>query len=253
MSASLSAQTLPGIIHTVTNPANGHTYHLLETANWSDSEAAAIAMGAHLVTIDDQAEQDFIVASFSQYGGVSRNLWSGYNDEAVEGTWVWADGSTSTYTNWANNEPNNSTANDPIHGEDYATAYPSGKWIDLHDTSVSVWFPVLCGVVEMSSPILAVSNLAGGSTATINVSNATAGGGVMLGYSLTGAGPTTTPFGLVDMSPPISVLPTLTADGAGLATLSTGVPPQASGFTLYMQGADLTSGVLTNSLAEVIL
>jgi hypothetical protein len=230
LSTSLAAQTLPGIIHTATDPATGTTYHLLDQANWTDSEAAAVAMGSHLVTINNQAEQDFITLEFAQFGGVSRNLWSGYNDAAVEGTWVWADGSTSAWTNWANNEPNNSTANDP-NGEDYATAYPGGPWIDLDDTSNNVWFPVLCGVVEVSSPQLVITGLIGGATATITASNATPSGNVLLGYSLTGAGPTTTPFGAVDMSPPITALPTLTADLAGVASLSIGIPGRATGST----------------------
>jgi hypothetical protein len=102
-------------------------------------------------------------------------------------------------------------------------------------------------------PSYTITGLVGGGTATLTVTNATAGGGVLIGYSLTGAGPTNTPFGPVDLSAPITQLPTLTADGAGVATMSTGVPARASGFTVYSQAADLSSGLLTNSLAEVVL
>jgi hypothetical protein len=104
-----------------------------------------------------------------------------------------------------------------------------------------------------SGPSYAITGLVGGGTATLTVTNATAGGSVLIGYSLTGAGPTNTPFGLVDMSAPITQLPTLTADAAGVASMSTAVPGRASGFTLYSQAADLTSGALSNSLAEVVL
>jgi hypothetical protein len=104
-----------------------------------------------------------------------------------------------------------------------------------------------------SGPIYTITGLVGGGTATLTVTGATAGGGVLIGYSLTGAGPTMTPFGMVDMSAPITQLPTLTADAAGVASLSTGIPSRATGFTLYSQGADLASGALTNSLAEPIL
>ena len=99
----------------------------------------------------------------------------------------------------------------------------------------------------------AISGLVGGGTATLTVTNATAGGGVLLAYSLTGAGPTNTPFGPVDMSVPITQLPVLTANAAGTAAVSTGVPNRATGFTIYSQGADLTSTALTNSLALVVL
>jgi hypothetical protein len=103
------------------------------------------------------------------------------------------------------------------------------------------------------SLVYSIVGLTGGGTATLTVTGATAGGGVLVGYSLTGAGPTMTPFGMVDMSMPITQLPTLTADAAGVASLSTGIPGRATGFTLYSQGADLASGALTNSLAEPIL
>ena len=98
-----------------------------------------------------------------------------------------------------------------------------------------------------------ITNLVTGQTANFAVSGATAGGTVILGYSLTGAGPTTTAFGVVDMSLPINTLATMTADSAGNATFSPVVPGGAAGATLYTQGVDLGSGNLTNSLAELIL
>jgi hypothetical protein len=104
-----------------------------------------------------------------------------------------------------------------------------------------------------SGLVYSTSGLVGGASATLTVSGATAGGGVLIGYSLTGAGPTNTPFGPVDMSNPITQLPVLTADGAGVASMTTMVPGRATGFTVYTQAADLTSSTLTNSLAEVVL
>ena len=101
--------------------------------------------------------------------------------------------------------------------------------------------------------VYSITNLVTGQTANFAVSGATAGGTVILGYSLTGAGPTTTAFGVVDMSLPISTLATMTADGSGNATFSPVVPGGAAGATLYTQGVDLSSGNLTNSLAELIL
>ena len=99
----------------------------------------------------------------------------------------------------------------------------------------------------------AITGLVGGGTATLTVSGATVGGGVLIGYSLTGAGPTNTPFGPVDMSSPITQLPVLTANAAGVASMTTGVPGRATGHTVYTQAADLSTSTLTNSLAEVVL
>ena len=85
-------------------------------------------MGANLVSIQTQAENDCIVASLVNMGLNSVNdvIWIGLNDEAVEGTFVWYDQSPVTYTNWASGEPNNNGS-----GEDCVQIYPDGRWNDL--------------------------------------------------------------------------------------------------------------------------
>jgi hypothetical protein len=98
-----------------------------------------------------------------------------------------------------------------------------------------------------------IVGLIGGGSTTLTIVGATPGGDVLVGYSLTGAGPTMTPFGPVDMSPPISTLQPLVANALGVAVLNTGIPARASGFTLYSQAADVATSRLTNSLAEAIL
>jgi hypothetical protein len=66
-----------------------------------------------------------------------------------EGTFAWADGSTSTYTNWDAGEPNNALA-----GEDYAEIRhdsATGNWNDLLDQlAPGGFFTMLLGVVERS-------------------------------------------------------------------------------------------------------
>lgn len=101
--------------------------------------------------------------------------------------------------------------------------------------------------------VYSITGLTAGGTATFTVTGATPFGSVRLGYSLTGAGPTTTPFGVVDMSAPIKVLSILTADAAGTASFAPVVPPGAAGATLYTQGLDMSTVTLTNSLAETVL
>jgi hypothetical protein len=99
-----AAQVLTGPI---TNPANGHDYFLLEQDTWTNSEAEAVALGGHLVTINDAAENQFVFDTFSTFGGVERNLWIGFNDVAVEGSFEWTSGETPGYTDWDPVEPNN--------------------------------------------------------------------------------------------------------------------------------------------------
>ena len=86
---------------------------------------------------------------------------------------------------------------------------------------------------------------AGGSV-TLRARGATPGGIVRIGYSLTGGGPTNTSFGVVELSAPILIFASLTADAAGVAQTSAPVPPSATGLTVWTQALDLTSGSLSN-------
>ena len=49
---------------------------------WDESERFCVRQGGHLITIDDDAENDFA-------RGVGNGLWIGMNDREVEGGWVW--------------------------------------------------------------------------------------------------------------------------------------------------------------------
>ena len=82
---------------------NGNTYLLLSQQNWFNAETEAQSLGGHLVTVNDDAENDWLWSTFQSYG----NLWIGLNDIAAEGTYVWSSGQSSTYLNWASGEPNN--------------------------------------------------------------------------------------------------------------------------------------------------
>ena len=82
----------------VINPDTGHSYYLLTQNNWTGSEAEALTLSGHLVTINDAAENSWIFSNFSQPGRV---LWLGLNDAATAGKFVWTSGQAVTYTNWA--------------------------------------------------------------------------------------------------------------------------------------------------------
>ncbi len=121
---------LPDVpLDTRVNPANGHTYHLLRGGSWTTAEATAISLGGHLATIDDQAEHDWVLAQWHNWQGVDVDLWIGFNDAALEGAFMWADGTPVGYTNWDLNEPN-----DGGTGEDCTAMRknnPAAFWNDL--------------------------------------------------------------------------------------------------------------------------
>jgi hypothetical protein len=100
-------------------------------------------------------------------------------------------------------------------------------------------------------PVMNIFNLEAGQWALWSVSQAASNSNVIMALSLTGAGPVSSPFGPVSLSPPISQwrVPT---NVSGYAEKYIRVPAGASGASVWFQGADLTSGQLTNALADVI-
>jgi len=113
---------------TATGPTisfNGHDYTLLTTDDWAPSEAYAISQGGHLVSIDDAAENTFILGTFRSVG----SIWLGLERVGTGNNladFAWTDGSASTFRNWAGGEPNNYGGN-----ENVVHMYSNGTWNDL--------------------------------------------------------------------------------------------------------------------------
>ncbi|MCX6874715.1 MAG: immunoglobulin domain-containing protein [Verrucomicrobia bacterium] len=159
----------------ITNPANGHTYYLLTANSWTGAQTEAQTLGGNLVTINDAAENDWILTTCGQFFTSSFQLWIGLTDQAVEGQFVWTSGEPVTYTNWAPGEPNNVASGT---GEDYAhmvgTNYnglPSGSWNDATDAASG--FGTQNGVVEVQTPPAVVTVIASGITAQAATLNGT--------------------------------------------------------------------------------
>jgi hypothetical protein len=102
------------------NPATGSRYYRLSNGDWNSLRASAVAMGGDLATINNAAENAWVVANM--IGGTKPFI--GLNDAAQEGTFVWADGSASTYRNWQPGEPNNTAIKDSV----YFDGTPAGTW-----------------------------------------------------------------------------------------------------------------------------
>lgn len=128
----------------ITNPANGHTYAEIECGSWTNCAIVARSFGAHLVTITDEAEQAWLITAFSG----SREYWIGLTDEAEEGLWLWVNGETVSYTNWAPSEPNNFWS----CGEDYVMMnwLRPGQWNDMGSCSPE-WPRITSAIIEQSN------------------------------------------------------------------------------------------------------
>ncbi|HZR19628.1 MAG TPA: C-type lectin domain-containing protein, partial [Verrucomicrobiae bacterium] len=138
----------------VYNPATTHSYFLLTSSSWTEAEAAAISLGGHLVTVNDSAENDWLVSTFSNFGGQPRALWTGLTDAGDEGSFLWSSGEESSYTNWEMGQPDDGAGIYPH--EDYVMIWPSagprnpGFWNDYIDTNTFTQFGFqLYGVVEV--------------------------------------------------------------------------------------------------------
>lgn len=140
-SGTLTIGALP-LLGDVTDPATNVRYVAVAGTTWTASEALAVALGGHLVSIGSAAEQAFVHTNFGNLGGVDRRIWIGFNDAATEGVFQWSDGTPATYANWNPGEPNNSGG-----VEDYAELLGSnGRWNDLNDAGAG--FPHLA-VIEL--------------------------------------------------------------------------------------------------------
>jgi hypothetical protein len=148
---SFAAFGAPGVLDTAINPANNHVYYLLANSNWTNAESAAVALGGTLATVNDSAENNWILDRW----GTNRSLWIGLYDPIIgdgggaehEANFVWASGLSSGFRNWRPGEPN---------GDRYTYMYPkslgglAGLWNDTPNlTTPGGSEPPLYGVVEV--------------------------------------------------------------------------------------------------------
>ena len=84
---------------------NGHYYKLFDDSiTWSKAKEYCESIGGHLVTVNTQAEQDFLI-NLSE-SSKKKNLWIGAKSDN-SGNYSWVTGEVFSFTNWATGEPNN--------------------------------------------------------------------------------------------------------------------------------------------------
>lgn len=117
------------------NPDTGHYYtELTPYQNWEAAETEAQSLGAHLVTINNAPENDWVKSTFGLRDGLKTWCWIGlyeiqpYNSDRE---WSWISGETSDYSNWGIGEPSSSA-------EHWVAMDGDGWWRDL---SEGVWPP----------------------------------------------------------------------------------------------------------------
>ncbi len=99
--------TLSSLVYSTewyTNPANGNQYTVhTNSTSWQTAEEWAVSQGGHLVAINDQAENDWIVDTLLPEFSNTQLLWIGlYKDNGV---YNWVNGEPVIYTNWHPTQP----------------------------------------------------------------------------------------------------------------------------------------------------
>ena len=96
---------------------------------------------AHLTSILNEAERNFIKDYIGESQSGVGKVWTGFNDKEEEGVFKWTDGKSSTYRAWATGEPNSYT-DDENCVEIYVQA---NKWNDVPCSRSS---PFLCKIPQ---------------------------------------------------------------------------------------------------------
>ncbi len=123
------------------NPANGHAYKRIYCKSREDAIAEAATQDAHLVTINDAAEQKWLEGLFVE----KKFFWLGLSDAEKEGQWQWDNGDPLTYTNWAGSHSTDGEG-------DYAVMDLSSKrWLDIGPES-PLWKAVHYTIIEKENP-----------------------------------------------------------------------------------------------------
>ena len=109
---------------------NGHYYYVYDLdaiTTWEEAQEHCKSQGGYLATITSQEENEFVY-SYLRSNFDYESAYFGFTDRNEEGTWIWANGEKSSYTNWHPGEPNSENPN-----EDYAMyyfKYSDGTWND---------------------------------------------------------------------------------------------------------------------------
>lgn len=128
------------------NPANNHSYKRVHCDSWDDAQAKAAAEGAHLVAINDAAEQKWLRKVFG-----TAPYWIGLTDATKEGEWKWTSGEPVTYTHWATRKLTSADSGD----EDYVFMGLSSdsRWNKVDPQSLKWQMPRMAIIEKEGLPV----------------------------------------------------------------------------------------------------
>ena len=129
---------LPGIAEIPFIRRGDSAYVIVEGPTWEEAEANAVKLGGHLVTINDAAENEWLIRSFPNQPDWFV-YWTGLNDAEKEGDFDWISGEVSLFANWRSTSgPNRPPYDTSVDIYDYVVLQPNnlnesiaGQWSEL--------------------------------------------------------------------------------------------------------------------------
>ncbi len=104
-----------------------HCYlYVREAKTFNEAETHCMSLSkprrsAHLVSVENQQENNFMIDCIQAIG--TGDFWIGFTDQQSEDLYTWTDGTSSQFTNWDTNQPNNAERN-----QHCAYIKSNGKW-----------------------------------------------------------------------------------------------------------------------------
>lgn len=140
--------TLPKSCETGWLELDGNCYKIFPPESWMEGRDSCRRMGAELVSIHTDEENEFVFRRFVEY---KEKAWIGLNDRDLEQGFTWSDGSPRDYVNWGDDEPN-----DFYDNEDCVTHQNiwGMKW---NDDNCYTLYPYICKIPK-GKPVLEVEN-----------------------------------------------------------------------------------------------
>ena len=151
LSPAWEVPSVPAASHDVwvVNPENGHAYKRIHCETRDDAIVQATEEKAHLVAINDAAEQAWLEAVFGRkfyWIGLSRVSSTDPLPKRVKKWWQWDNGDPITYANWLPSEFFSESLD--ADERDYVVmTLPAGKWYAVSPDSV-IWDMTEMAILE---------------------------------------------------------------------------------------------------------
>ncbi|XP_064815337.1 CD209 antigen-like protein B [Oncorhynchus masou masou] len=123
---------------------NGSCYYFsIGKRTWEQSQHACIRDGGHLVIVESQQEQEFIIKIFVRNTDFDNSPWIGLTDKKQEGVWVWMDNTTldDSIKFW---DPNTETFSTLPEPNNWAPGEDCARMGQRCSSRLQCWFDYSC-------------------------------------------------------------------------------------------------------------